>query len=35
MVINTKGVELTPPADYIQKEGKFILRIEKLIEEEE
>ena len=24
MVINTKGVELTPPADYIAKEGKFI-----------
>lgn len=33
MVINTRGVELTPPADYIQKEGKFTLRIEKLIED--
>ena len=33
MVINTRGVELTPPAEYIAKEGKFILRIEKLVED--
>ena len=33
MIISTKGVELTPPADYIQKEGKFTLRIEKLIDD--
>lgn len=33
MIINTKGVELNPPTDYIAKEGKFILRIEKLVED--
>ena len=33
MIINTKGIELNPPAEYIAKEGKFILRIEKLVED--
>ena len=33
MIINTKGIELNPPTDYIQKEGKFIVRIEKLVED--
>lgn len=33
MVINTRGVELNPPSDYIQKDGKFILRIEKFVED--
>lgn len=33
MIISTKGIELNPPTDYIQKEGKFIVRIEKLVED--
>jgi hypothetical protein len=33
MVINTRGVEINPPSDFIQKDGKFILRIEKFVED--
>lgn len=33
MVINTKGIELNEPADYIQKEGTFTLKVEKFIED--
>lgn len=30
MIINTKGVVATPPADYITTEGKYLFKIEKV-----
>ena len=33
MIINTRGVEINPPKDYIKKEGSYILKIESVIED--
>lgn len=33
MVINTKGVELKEPSEWLNKEGKFTFKIEKIIED--